>query len=392
MKRKGEKQSRFLILLSVTSISSIFLIFYTLLINKSIRTSNRLSQTQTKIPKNGTQTISYVHNGDVWTISDLGENPKQVTHDGNIRDYFWIKNPPGIIYDSIIEGRSKITSGIKILDLTTQIEKTLVSHTYNFDTRKQGGIYPDVLFSFSISPNENILAYDEGFLDDPSQIAIMDMNTGRVRYTHKTGHTIIDSGIVFSPDSQYLAEVPFTGSDYNLKLLSLKDLSLRPLTTKYISPYDQNPKLYGDFLHPHNAVAWSPDGQKFLYYLGNIGAGGLHQSQQIYQFNLGSYTETPITLLIPDSSQYFLDQSSDGNEIFYGVIYDNSIRTLEKTNLVTGKTTSFSLKGEVNHLQVSPQNEPVVFESDEQIWSMSSDGKGLRLIIKEATNPKWVPQ
>lgn len=349
--------------------------------------------------------ISFIRDGNIWLANENGSDQKQITRDDFIEDFYWLPKSNKVVFSRVLQEKQKVISEIKILNVETGKEKAILKKENILSG--VGEVGPHFDFRLTISQDGKKLAYSGSFLKDENGVVIFDFET-------ETEKEILELGIqpVFSPDNQMLAGV----FDGNIYAFSLKDFSKKQLT-KFQSPtefYKLYPELYSNFEYAKEAITWSKDGRKILFYFGNLGQGAMldKSTRHIYQVDLNSFRVKKVTDSKLGETDFFLDQSPNGDEVYYIQFQErNNHYSLKKSNILNNKVEQINLSQGLDlpsaelKWKISPSGRKVIYEflkiiplenkpfsptkTIYEVWQINSDSTNNRKIIDNAENPKW---
>ncbi|MBI2019916.1 PD40 domain-containing protein [Candidatus Daviesbacteria bacterium] len=251
---------------------------------------------QTENAVNSLNRLSYIFNGDLWTIDADGSNEKQLTHYGYNKNLMWSPSTLKIAYKSspqsvVSKGKTyadctnyhniwiinsdgtepiQVTNSeasrsepswspdsnkivfsenekIIVYNLVSKSKKILATNAYyDKDPNRCGEGGGGGTSSVSWHPKENTILYNPGFGID-SKAQLIDAQDGKVLKT-------LDSFGAWSPDGTKIAYVEYGKGE--------------PITQSIVvlTVADGKKEAFKPFMDSANSLYWSPDGKEILYH------------------------------------------------------------------------------------------------------------------------------
>lgn len=342
----------------------------------------------------GANAILFLREGIIWQADTSGTVQKQITKEGYSQDFFWIPQTQRLITYGIYGKRVQI----KTIDTDSCKEDIIWDRPLaeNNAGDENGVMY---YFTFSVPLDGSMIAYGGDFLDNE--------NNGTYIYncsTRSTRHFKCNNAII-SPDGEELAWV----LDNNLHVTFLADSSEKQLT-HYKSArgvYESNPHAYYNLETLHGVAAWSRDGTAVYYYYGNYGQGADPENTTYHIHGVGIQDDTlrQITTSVKRQIDEYLDQSADGQYLYYSVmdvnghvkflkrveIHSRSTIDINPANVLTGFPISVSasqrLLAYAQYEKYGERNGTAI--TGPATFVMDLNGANSRKLIDSALSPKW---
>lgn len=285
----------------------------------------------------------------------------------------WSANNQRIVFGRSCDGSTSDEPG--------RVELYWSTATSIHGTRKVESLPPDS-FLISLAPNGQKVA----FIKDND---IYSMNFDGSQVTNLTqkpaSYSSGGSTLFWSPDSRKIAFWVGEYPQQQLYVMNADGSNLKNLTN---SP---NHQIYNVDL------AWSPDSEKIAYTRQQPGEYSA-ESQEIYRVDVNSGRTTKLTQKLDEYSH--LTWSPNGNQLAFvvGEFSNQSIHTLNLTNLQTRNLTSRLPLTGVTELAWSPDSQQLAFNFSEgensALYVVNQDGIRLKRLSQRTETisfPVWQP-